>query len=59
VRSRNFNVSVLMHMKLLFLFTVCLILWLFTNCKKINLHGADVTLAGVESHYWQFLQMSF
>jgi hypothetical protein len=28
-------------------------------CKKINLHGADVTLAGVESHYWQFLQMSF
>jgi hypothetical protein len=59
--SRNFNASVLMHMKLLFLFMVCLILWLFTNSakKKIHLHGIDVILAGVESHHWQFLQMSF
>jgi hypothetical protein len=31
---RQDNVSVLMHMKLLFLFTVCLILWLFTNSAK-------------------------
>jgi hypothetical protein len=59
--SRNFNASVLMHMKLLFLFMVCLILWLFTNSakKKIHHHGIDVILAGVESHHWQFLQMSF
>jgi hypothetical protein len=28
-------------------------------CKKIHLHGVDVILAGVESHHWQFLQMSF
>ena len=28
-------------------------------CKKIHLHGIDVILAGVESHHWQFLQMSF
>jgi hypothetical protein len=28
-------------------------------CKQINLHGVDVILAVVESHHWQFLQMSF
>jgi hypothetical protein len=43
--TRNFNASVLMHMKLLFLFMVCFILWLFTNsAKKIHLHGIDVIL---------------
>jgi hypothetical protein len=39
--------------------SIVAILWLFTNSAKIHLHGVDVMLAGVESHHWQFLQMSF